>query len=263
MQLERTRAESLSLPGLIFAVTDHDEVTGSLALVGENPDLAASLPVGVELSVPFEDHLFHLGITGLQPATAQAEVVALRDCCAHGDLDGVFERLGRLGCLVVLNHPLLPWRSDVSPEERAQALLSRYGDGIDALEFNGMRTLAENRGVLALARRIAKPIVGGGDSHLLVAGAAGCVSRAECFAEFVEEVRTGRTRTVVTPDYFSALGWKLTLRVLSFIAHYRSIAQFRGEPVAEILGDRRVALDPVGRIAGWFLGAAGRLGRLS
>ncbi|RPJ82616.1 MAG: hypothetical protein EHM13_08680, partial [Acidobacteria bacterium] len=121
----------------------------------------------------------------------------------------------------------------------------------------------ENQRVLALAREVGKPVVGGGDAHLLVASAAACASDADSFARFVQEVREGRTLPVVTRDYFAPLGWKLTLRVLAFIAEYRRIAQFRGEAVADVLDGRRVLLDPVGVAARAFLTAMARLGRLS
>ena len=67
----------------------------------------------------------------------------------------------------------------------------------------------------------------------------------------------------MTKDYFAPLGWKVTLRVLAFIAQYRRIAQFRGEAVGDVLAGRRVLLDPVGAAARLFLKAAARLGRLS
>jgi predicted metal-dependent phosphoesterase TrpH len=261
--VEQDKARQLGLSGLIFAVTDHDEIQGGLELLAQHPEKAKLLPVGVELSIPFNGHLFHLGVTGLPPATAAEEHAGLQAACGRGDHDRVFDRLRRLGCLVVLNHPVLPWSTDGRPDEAASSLLARYGPGIDALEFNAMRTIDENRRVLELARRVGKPIIGGGDSHLLLAGAAGCATQAESFDEFADEVRSGRTTTVVTRDYFSPLGWKLTLRVVSFMAEYRAIAHFRGQPVSRILRGRRVALDPVGRAAGWFLKAVRRLGRLS
>jgi predicted metal-dependent phosphoesterase TrpH len=261
--VEQDKARRLGLPGLIFAVTDHDEIRGGLELLARRSEMAGLLPLGLELSLSFDGYLFHLGVTGLPPATASEEHAGLQAACRRGDHAWVFDRLRRLGCLVVLNHPLLPWGTESRPDEAASGLLARHGQAIDALEYNAMRTVTENRRVLELAGTVGKPVVGGGDSHLLLAGAAGCATRAETFAGFVDEVRSGRTTTVVTRDYFSPLGWKLTLRVLSFIAEYRAIAHFRGQPVSRILGSRRVALDPVGRVAGWSLKAVRRLGRLS
>jgi predicted metal-dependent phosphoesterase TrpH len=261
--VEQGQAQRLGLAGLILAITDHDEIAGGVELTAQHPSLASCLPLGVELSMPFEGHVFHLGVSGLPADTAAGELACLRSSCSRGDADSVLERLGRLGCLVVLNHPLLPWDNGTMPETAVRRLMARHGHAIDALEFNAMRSLAENEAVLALADRLRKPIVGGGDSHLLVPGAAGCVTAAQRFAGFVDEVRSGCTQTLLNVDYFTSLRWMLTLRVLSFIARYRQTARFRGEPVATILGGRRVLLDPVGRAAGWFVGAARRLGRVS
>ena len=54
-------------------------------------------------------------------------------------LDAVFEQLDSLGCLVVLNHPLIAW-SRAATEVPALGLLTRYGWAIAALELNGMRS---------------------------------------------------------------------------------------------------------------------------
>jgi hypothetical protein len=47
--------------------------------------------------------------------------------------------------------------------------------------------------------------------------------------------------------------------VLYFIAHYRRIAHFRGQPVGELLRERIVLLDPAGCAARAFLGVAAAL----
>ena len=76
-----------------------------------------------------------------------------------------------------------------------------------------------------------------------------CASRATTYADFIAEVRSGWSRPLVTREYFSSLRWKMSLRVLSFIAQYREIAQFRGEPIHAMLDGRWVLLDPVGTLA--------------
>jgi hypothetical protein len=43
------------------------------------------------------------------------------------------------------------------------------------------------------------------------------------------------------------------LRVLYFIAHYRQIGHFRGQPVRDLLADRSVLLDPIGYASRGFL----------
>jgi hypothetical protein len=65
---------------------------------------------------------------------------------------------------------------------------------------------------------------------------------------------------VITPNYFAPLRWKLFLRVLYFIGHYRRIASYRGERVADRLAGRTVLLDPVGCASRAFLAAVTTFG---
>jgi len=76
----------------------------------------------------------------------------------------------------------------------------------------------------------------------------------------IAEVQAGWARPLVTREYFSSLRWKMSLRVLSFIAQYREIAQYRGEPIHARLDGRWVLLDPVGTLARWALRLASLLG---
>jgi len=123
-----------------------------------------------------------------------------------------------------------------------------------------MRRREENDAVLELAQQWRKPVVGGGDSHLLVASSVISLSRAATFQDFIVEVMDGRAVPFVTPNYFAPLNWKLFLRVLFFMSHYRQIASYRGQPVAEMLEGRRVLLDPVGAASEAFLSLVSALG---
>jgi hypothetical protein len=163
------------------------------------------------------------------------------------------------GSLVVFNHPLVPWGKDPGRKIPAEALLDRYGWAIHALEYNGMRSRKENDLVLQLARQVGKPVVGGGDSHLLLASSVLSLTHAANFQEFAEEVKQGRAVPLVLPTFFAPLRWKIFLRVLYFIAHYRRIGHFRGQPVSELLRGRTVLLDPVGFVARGFLSATSAL----
>jgi hypothetical protein len=161
--------------------------------------------------------------------------------------------------LVVLNHPLVAWRPDSETIPVAD-LLTRYGWAIHALEVNGMRRREENDRVLELARQWRKPVVGGGDSHLLVAGSIVSLSQAASYRDFIAEVKEGGSVPFVTSAYFAPLNWKLFLRVLYFMSRYRQIASFRGQPVAAMLERRRVLLDPVGSASRAFLALVSALG---
>jgi hypothetical protein len=260
LRMETEAAGALGFDSVQLAITDHDEIAGSVELRQRRPSEAQRISLGEELSLRFEGHLFHLGITGL-PSEGVAETHAAIQAAAHaGRVDEVFEILQGTHCLVVLNHPLIPWTPNRDPKDSAQTLLKRYGQAIDALEFNGMRGRDENDRVLELARYFKKPVVGGGDSHLLLASSTLSGSGADSYAGFVEEVKSGQAVPVVKSDYFAPVGWKLFLRTFYFMAHYRQICHFRGEPVAEMLKDRPVLLDPVGRMAQAFLSATSALG---
>ena len=258
-QMEADAAAKWGFDGVHLAITDHDEVAGGVALLGDRPDLKGRVAVSEELSLWFEGHLFHLGVSQLPENAVQETHAQIQAAARGGRYDELFETLAASGCLVVLNHPLVAWAPGAKTVP-ATELLSRYGWAIHALEINGMRPREENDRVLELARQWRKPVVGGGDSHLLVASSVISLSRAATFSDFVAEVKDGRAVPFVTPDYFAPLNWKLFLRVLFFISRYRQIASYRGQPVASMLEGRTVLLDPVGAVCRAFLSLVSVLG---
>jgi len=253
-QLELSSFRRLGFDRLVFAITDHDSVDGGLELLKRQGDRRATIALGEELSVNHDGHLFHLGVVGL-PAESCITVHDRIQCASReGRLGELFECLKSTGCLVILNHPLLGWDGNCAHAPLIVNFLRRFGWGIDALEYNGMRCRAENDAVLKLATSVGKPVVGGGDSHLLAASSAICASaNAETFQDYVEEVKSGRAVTLLTREYFAPLRWKMLLRVLTFIAHYRKIARYRGHPVDAAIGRGWVLLDPVGGASRAFL----------
>ncbi|MGA2325956.1 MAG: hypothetical protein ABSH05_06675 [Bryobacteraceae bacterium] len=254
LDLELRSARRLGFDQVSLAITDHDEVRGGVELLARRPGQAGRVGLGEELSFRFQGHLFHLGLTGLPAGEIHAAHQRLQEAARANRLDDLFECLEATGCLVVLNHPLLAWDGERARDVPVLELIRRYGWAIHALEYNGMRRREENERVLDLARGVSKPVVGGGDSHLLVASSVLCGSPgAETFPEFVEEVKAGRAVPLVKSDYAAPHGWKMFLRVLAFIARYRQIAAYRGQAVAGMLQGRTVLLDPVGRAARAFL----------
>jgi hypothetical protein len=258
-RMEAAAVAPYGFDGVHLAITDHDECLGSLELCRRRPDLKGRVAVGEELTVRLDGHVFHLGLSGLEEASAAATHARLQDAARGGRLDEVFETLHASGCLVVFNHPLIPWGPGGENHIPAVELLTRYGWAIHALEYNGMRRRDENDRVLELARAWRKPVVGGGDSHLLRPSATLCVSSAASFGDFAGQVREGRSVVLVKDEYFAPLGWKLFLRVLYFMANYRRIASFQGQPVAEMLARRWVLLDPIGLASRAFLAVTGGL----
>jgi predicted metal-dependent phosphoesterase TrpH len=258
-QMEAAAAAKWGFDGIHFTITDHDEFAGSLALLRDRPDLNGRIAVGEELSLWFQGHLFHLGLSYLPESEVEQMHAQIQAAARDGRYDELFETLAASSCLVVFNHPLLPW----GPEAKlipATELLRRYGWAIHALEVNGMRPREENDRVLELARQWRKPVVGGGDSHLLVASSILSLSRSATFKDFIAEVKDGHAVPFVTPDYFAPLRWKLFLRVLFFISRYRQIASYQGQPVAAMLERRTVLLDPVGWASRVFLDLVSALG---
>jgi predicted metal-dependent phosphoesterase TrpH len=260
LRTESASAATLGFAGVHLGITDHDEVAGCLELLRAHQEEAHRNPLGEEISIYFDDYLFHIGVTGM-PAAGIAQLHAgLQAAARERRLDDLFEMLRASGSLVVFNHPLVPWGKDQGRKIPAEALLGRYGWAIHALEYNGMRSREENDRVLELARHAGKPVVGGGDSHLLLASSVLSLTQAASFQEFAEEVKAGRAVSLVLPTFFAPLSWKIFLRVLYFIAHYRRIGHFRGQPVGELLRGRTVLLDPVGLVARGFLSATAALG---
>jgi predicted metal-dependent phosphoesterase TrpH len=258
-EMESAAAGKWGFDGVHLAITDHDEVAGSLALVRGRPDLNGRAAVSEELSLWFEGHLFHIGVCQMPDSGAEETHAQIQAAARGGRYDELFETLAASGCLVILNHPLVAWKPGAQAIPVTE-LLSRYGWAIHALEVNGMRTREENDSVLELARQWRKPVVGGGDSHLLVPSSVISLSRAASLKDFIAEVKEGHAVPFVTPEYFAPLNWKLTLRVLFFISRYRQIASYQGQPVADMLEDRKVLLDPVGLASRAFLGAVSAMG---
>lgn len=262
-RMEAASAAALGVGRMLLAITDHDEVAGGVELLQQLPDRESELALGEELSIRFENAVFHLGVTGLPADRVGALHAALQAHARNHDLDAVFDTLASLPCLTVLNHPLLDWGGGTIAAAPVLTLLRQYGWAIDALEINGMRTPPENEAVVALGAEVGKPLVGGGDSHLLLASSALCATNATTYAEFIADVKAGETQVLVTPGYFLPLRWRLTLRVLSFIAQYRNMATYKQQPVLTMLGGRWILLDPVGQVARLTLGLAGRFGFLA
>ena len=258
-EMESAAAAKWGFHGAHLTITDHDEFAGSLALLRGRPDLNGRVAIGEEVSVWYQGHLFHLGVSGL-PENGIDETHARIQSAARGQRhDELFETLAASGCLVVLNHPLVAWMPGAEAIPITD-LLTRYGWAIHALEVNGMRRREENDRVLELARQWRKPVVGGGDSHLLVASSVITLSKAASFKDFIAEVKDGHAVPFVTPNYFAPLNWKLFLRVMFFMSRYRQIASYKGQPVAAMLERRRVLLDPVGGASRAFLAVVSGLG---
>lgn len=236
LDVEKERMQILGFESLNFALTDHDEIRGALDLIDESPE-SPHTAVAEELSLIFQGHLFHLGIVGLPWKSAKEDHAKLQSAARNQNLDELFEFLHSLGCLVTLNHPLVPW--DGEPRDRipVENLLKRYHWGIHAFEYNGMRPKQENDLVLQLASKWKKPVHGGGDTHSTVPSPAVSVSRsARTMDEFIQDGKEGALLTLLLPEYFIHRNWKIFLRVVNFIGRYRDVAGYKGEPIEKHIG---------------------------
>lgn len=108
-RMESAAAASLGFDGVHLAITDHNECIGGLELLHRRPDLNGRIALGEELSVRFQDHLFHLGVVGLPASHVDETHRRIQAAARGGRLDELFETLDATGCLTVLNHPLVPW----------------------------------------------------------------------------------------------------------------------------------------------------------
>jgi hypothetical protein len=132
--------------------------------------------------------------------------------------------------LIVFNHPL--WNFMRIGADRFSFELTRVltaaSSSIHAFELNGMRSHAENRGVLRLAAAWDQIILSGGDRHGCEPNASINLTDASDFSEFVDEVRNGRQSTVlVMPQYEEPLGWRFYRNFTHVIADYPGHPQDR------------------------------------
>lgn len=134
-------AKSIGLDGL--AITDHDEVKGSLiALEYDSRDFKV-IP-GLEVS-SLDGHILALGVTELVE----------RDLSAEKTIKEIHE----LGGIAIAAHPYDRFRPGVGD------LI--YSLNFDAVEvFNG-RALSSSRNMTKIAEDIKLPITGGSDAHCM------------------------------------------------------------------------------------------------
>jgi len=203
--LERRQIEALELPAIV-SLTDHDNIDAGLQLRSEA--IVSDAPVSVEWTVPFERTYFHLGIHNLPAHAAPALMDRMAGYTRQPGLEDLGHFLEELDAhrdmLVVFNHPL--W--DMAGIGRhitlsaATRFLHRYGPRLHALEINGLRSWAENLGVVSLGQDFGHPVVSGGDRHGLEPNATINLTRATNFAQFAQEIREERTSDVaILPQY--------------------------------------------------------------
>lgn len=202
--LEFNQIRSLGLAPIV-SLTDHDDLQAPLSL--QAMETSPHIPISVEWTVPFRNTFFHLGVHNIPPGRARATMDCLKGFTERpleSELSVVLAALhAEPGMLTVFNHPL--WDETGIGEQRhraaAIALLSEYGQYLHAIELNGLRPWRENSSVLRLARDWGKPVISGGDRHVVEPNATLNLTSAGSFAEFASEIRSGWSDVLLASHY--------------------------------------------------------------
>jgi hypothetical protein len=203
-QLEKSQIEGLDLDALV-SLTDHDEIEAGVSL--QVLDECRGAPVSTEWTVPFRSTFFHLGVHNLPLARARELFSEMDEYRSHPREERLGVILAALAAspevLIVFNHPLWDEKAIGQDAHRAaaQEFVRLFGGCVHALELNGLRPWRENRDVVAFAAGSKKPLISGGDRHALEPNALVSLTNAGTFPEFVEEIRTGWSDTLVLNHY--------------------------------------------------------------
>jgi hypothetical protein len=201
--LERAQIEEGLGTQALVSITDHDSIDASAELRAVAD--SRRTPVSLEWTAPYYGSFLHLGVHNLPAPDAPAIVDSMNRYTAGAPEKLLCEVLHAVSedpeTLIVLNHPLWDCESVGAGMHRFALgrMLGRHGDSIHALEFNADRPWRENLETLDLARANHLPVVGGGDRHGCQAGPIANSTDATEFAEFVREVRGGRSIVALLP----------------------------------------------------------------
>jgi len=208
----------------VVSLTDHDDIEASISM--QAIETSGSIPISVEWTVPFRNTFFHLGVHNLAPNRAHATMDRLKaftKCPRESGLRAILADLhAQRGTLTVFNHPL--WDETGIGTERHRtavlALLSQYGEYLHAVELNGLRPWRENASAIRLASDWAKPVISGGDRHVIEPNATLNLTNAVCFAEFASEIRSGWSDVLLASHYRIPYGTRVFHNVLDVFRTY-------------------------------------------
>jgi len=136
--------------------------------------------------------------------------------------------------------------------------LQKNGAYIHALELNGLRNWEENRAVRRLADQWNIVTISGGDRHGVEPNANINLTHAECFTEFVHEIRREkRSNVLFMPQYAKPWKHRILQSTLDAIRHYPDFPQGsqRWDEARLSSGCQRGNTPTERAVAGWFRAA--------
>jgi hypothetical protein len=230
--LESRQIENLDVAPMV-SLTDHDSINAPMLL--RTVPSARQIPVSLEWTVPYGKQSFHLGVHNLPSAKAAQWMQTLADYTANpsdssnAQLKEILRALHEEpNVLVVFNHPL--WDLYFVGQEKHEVLVNEFlqknGAYIHALELNGLRNWEENRAVRDLADQWNIVTISGGDRHGVEPNANINLTHAECFTDFVHEIRRDKKSDVLfMPQYAKPWKHRILLSTLDAIRRYPEFPQ--------------------------------------
>jgi hypothetical protein len=221
--VEFDQIDSMGLAPIV-SLTDHDDIEAPVSL--QAMEASPNIPISVEWTVPFRNTFFHLGVHNIPQSLARTTMNQLkafterpRECDLRAILAGVHSEPGTL---TVFNHPLWDETGIGTEQHRAAAiaLLSQYGEYLHAIELNSLRPWRENASAIRLARDWAKPVISGGDRHVVEPNAALNLTNAGSFGEFADEIRAGWSDVLLASHYRTPHAARVFLNVLDVFRNY-------------------------------------------
>jgi hypothetical protein len=227
-RLEADRITSQFGARPLVSLTDHDDIEAGVTL--RVLEECSTVPVSVEWTVPFGGTFFHMGVHNLPPEGARGIMANLSAFTANPKEDTLPDLFAALhahrGVLIVFNHPC--WdESEVGRAHHmaaARRFVANCGNFLHALEINGLRPWSENRMAIDFAGECGKPVISGGDRHALEANTVLNLTNAATFAEFVEEVRNGRSHVLVTTQYTEPFALRILHNIEQILADHETHA---------------------------------------
>jgi len=210
----------------IVSLTDHDDIEAPMSLQASG--VSCDIPVSVEWTVPFRNTFFHLGVHNLRPNRARATMDRLRaftECPTDVELRAILADLhAEPGTLTIFNHPL--WdETGIGAEHHRSAVvafLAQYSEFLHAIELNGLRPWRENASAMRLAGDWSKPVISGGDRHVLEPNATLNLTNGSCFAAFASEIRGGWSDVFLASHYRTPYATRVLHNVLDVFRTYEN-----------------------------------------